>query len=79
MNHVFSCDDDIGIKIYYQDTNSIHLNYDDVPKIVETDQQDYNQDLIGENLGNFHSDFDMDGACGETCATESMFLGKQLT
>ena len=30
MNKVFSCTDDFNIKIYYQDTDSIHLNYDDV-------------------------------------------------
>ena len=35
MNKVFSCADDLGIKIYYQDTDSIHLNYDEVPNIVE--------------------------------------------
>ena len=35
MNKVFSCADDCDIKIYYQDTDSIHLNYDDVDKIVD--------------------------------------------
>ena len=35
MNKVFSCADDLNIKIYYQDTDSIRLNYDDVGKIVE--------------------------------------------
>ena len=33
MNKVFSCADDCDIKIYYQDTYSIHLNYKDVDKI----------------------------------------------
>ena len=33
MNKVFSCADDCDIKIYYQDTDSIHLNYEDVGKI----------------------------------------------
>ena len=32
MNKVFSCAYDINIKIYYQDTDSIHINYDDVDK-----------------------------------------------
>ena len=35
MNKVFSCADDCDIKIYYQGTDSIHLNYDDVDKVVE--------------------------------------------
>ena len=32
MNKVFSCADDCGIKVYYQDTDSIHLKYDGVDK-----------------------------------------------
>ena len=35
MNKVFKCADDLSIKIYYQDADSIHLNYDGVPKTVE--------------------------------------------
>ena len=35
MNKVFSCADDLNIKIYYRDTDSNHLNYDDVDKVVE--------------------------------------------
>ena len=35
MNKVFSCADDLDIKLYYQDTDSIDLNYDDVGKTVE--------------------------------------------
>ena len=34
MNKVFSCADDCEIKIYYKDTDSIHLNYDDVPNVL---------------------------------------------
>ena len=30
MNKVFSCAYDLNIQIYYQDTDIIHLNYDDV-------------------------------------------------
>ena len=33
MDKVFSCADDCDIKIYHQDTDSIHLNYEDVDKI----------------------------------------------
>ena len=35
MNKVFSCANDCGVKIYYQDTDSIHLNYDDVDTVVK--------------------------------------------
>ena len=34
MNCVFDVSNDYGVKIYYQYTYSIHLNYGDVDKIV---------------------------------------------
>ena len=34
MNKVFGCADDCEIKVYYKDTGSIHLSYDDVPKML---------------------------------------------
>ena len=62
MNKVFSCCDDCSIRVYYQDTDSIHLNYDDVDKHVETYKQTYDQELVGTGLGQFHVDFSMEGA-----------------
>ena len=69
MNEVFSWAGDCSINIYYQDTDSIHPHYDDVDKIVERNKQRYNQDLVGDGLGNFHVDFSMDGAVTETYGT----------
>ena len=57
MNKVFSCADDCDIKIYYQDTDSIHLNYDDVDKIENGYKEKSGSELVGEELGNFHIDF----------------------
>ena len=57
MNKVFSCADDCGAKIYYQDTDPIHLNYDDVDKVVKRCKEKYGLELVGEDLGNFHVDF----------------------
>ena len=51
MNKVFSCSDDLNMKIYYQDTDSIHLNYDDVDEIVDRYKDNYNQNLVGTGLG----------------------------
>ena len=34
-NKVFSCSSDCGVNVYYQGTDSLHLNYDDVDKNVE--------------------------------------------
>ena len=35
MNCVFHVSNDCGLKIYYQDTDSVHLNYDDVNEIIK--------------------------------------------
>ena len=35
MNKVFGCADGCNVESYYQDTDSNHLNYDGVDKIVK--------------------------------------------
>ena len=40
-------------------------------------KEKYGLDLVGEDLGNFHVDFDMAGAVSEIYAFESLFLGKK--
>ena len=77
MNKVFSSAFDIGVKIYYQDTDSIHLNYDGVDKVVKRYKEKYGLELVGEALGNFHIDFSMDKSNSEICAVGSLFLGKK--
>ena len=78
MNKVFSCADDCGVKAFYQDTDSTHLNYDDVDKVVKGYEEKYGVDLVGEYLGNFHVDFpDIEKDCGEVYAIESFVLGKK--
>ena len=66
----------IDIKIYYQDTDSIHLDYDDVPLAAKRYEEKYGLELVGEDLGNSHVYFDLYGATSEIYAVESLFLGK---
>ena len=77
MNKVFRCADDCDIQIYYQGTDSIHLNYGDVDTVVKRYKEEYGSELVGESLGNFHIDFSMDNSNSETYAIESLFLGKK--
>ena len=77
LNKVFSCADDCAIKIYHQDTDIIHLNYDDVDTVVKRYNEKYGSELVGEDLGNFHIDFSMDNYNSDTYAIESLFLGKK--
>ena len=77
MNKVFSCADDLNIKTYYQNTDSIYSNYDDVDKTVDRYKDKYGLESVGGDLGNSHVDFDLYGATSEIYAVESLFLGKK--
>jgi hypothetical protein len=77
MNEVFDTANTHNCPLYYTDTDSIHCNYDDV-KIIETEfRNKYNRELTGKQLGQFHIDFDLDGAKSEIYAIQSIFLGKK--
>ena len=77
MNKVFSCADDCDIKIYYQGTGGIHLNYDDVGTVVKIYKDKYGLELVGEDLEPFHIDFSMYNANTEIYAIGSFFLCKK--
>jgi hypothetical protein len=49
-----------NIKIYYQDTDSIHIEAHKVDKLNDLYKSKYHKELIGEDLGQFHNDFDPD-------------------
>ena len=67
--------EDINIPIFYQDTDSLHLPKELLPLLCEKFTEKYNRDLIGSDLGQFHSDFnDSDTAY----AIESYFIGKKM-
>lgn len=77
MNEVFDTANSSEIPIYYQDTDSMHLPYDEVPNLAEKYKEQYNKQLIGKQLCQFHIDFDLRGAASEVYATKSIFLGKK--
>jgi hypothetical protein len=77
MNEVFAVANDNNYPIYYTDTDSLHCNFDDVPKLEARYKERYGKDLNGKNLEQFHTDFNLDGAKSEIYATKSIFLGKK--
>jgi hypothetical protein len=77
MNEVMCLAEDIGCNIWYQDTDSMHIDTNDIPKLAKAFKEKYSRDLIGNNLGQFNSDFSLVGSRGEVFATESYFLGKK--
>jgi hypothetical protein len=77
MNEVFDCMEAVGSPMYYTDTDSIHLPQKDIPDIAKIYKVRYGKELIGKNLGQFHTDFSMDG-CRNVYSTKSIFLGSKV-
>ena len=70
--------EDEGLNIWYQDTDSMHINYEEVELLALAFKNKYNRDLIGEDMSQFHIDFDLDGACDEIYPTESYVLAEMF-
>lgn len=78
MNEVMTLAEDLDLNIYYQDTDSMHINYDEVEVLKNQFKAKYGRDLVGKKMGQFHIDFEMDGAKKEIYAIECYFLGKKV-
>lgn len=76
MNEVMCLAEDLGIDIYYQDTDSMHITSDSVKLLADKFRSIYGRELIGKDLGQFHNDFDFESD-EEVVAVESIFLGKK--
>lgn len=57
MDEVFACADAVGAEIFYTDTDSLHLFKGDVPRIAAEFRTRFGRELIGKNLGQFHTSF----------------------
>jgi len=78
MNEVMNTANDLNINIYYQDTDSMHIDDDQIENLANTYKEIYEKELIGKGLGQFHSDFKhKNKACKDVVATKSIFLGKK--
>jgi hypothetical protein len=79
MNEVMCLAEDNDLKIFYQDTDSMHIEQQHIKILSKKFKEKYNKELIGEKMGQFHSDFEVKGADKdyEINAVESIFLGKK--
>jgi hypothetical protein len=86
MNEVMDTANENELPIFYQDTDSMHLYDDDVPKLKAAYDAKYGRELDGKALGQFHIDFELNGAAkkkdgapedAKIVATSSIFLGKK--
>ena len=77
MNEVMDTASKNNINIYYQDTDSMHLDFNKIEKLSILYKEEYNKELIGDELGQFHTDFKLKGSTGEIVSKKSIFLGKK--
>ena len=76
MNEVMGLAEDNNLEMFYQDTDSIHISAEHIEILAKLFYGVYGRELIGEDLGQFHSDFDLKG-CENVYANRSIFLGKK--
>lgn len=75
MNEVMCTAEDLGIQIYYQDTDSMHIQKNKINDLANEYFKRFNRELIGKNLGQFHNDFD---EVADGYAYKSIFVGKKM-
>jgi hypothetical protein len=79
MNEVMCLGEDIGCKMFYQDTDSFFIIKDDLAKLESMFETMYGRKLSGKDLGQFHPDFSSrDGRDDVVCAKECLFIRKKL-
>ena len=92
MNEVMCLAHDLGIRIFYQDTDSMHIELDGINPTTGKFERDYllnhlsseyekiyNRKLIGSDLGQFHSDFEKIGGSNKTPWSKEAFIcGKKF-
>ena len=66
MNEVMCLAEDNDMDIYYQDTDSIHIKSCDIQKLSALYFKEYGRNLIGEDMGQFHTDFSSKIITGNT-------------
>ncbi len=76
MNEVMCLAEDLGMKVYYQDTDSMHIKKDDLERLSVEYGKMYGRELIGKCMGQFHSDFPTVGGI-MPIAKRSIFCGKK--
>ena len=77
MNEVMCLAEDTGLNMYYQDTDSIHIDSESVSILADAYKTKYDRELIGSEMGQFHTDFSSKTLKGDLVSIESIYLGKK--
>lgn len=79
MNEVMCLAESLpGVEIDYQDTDSMHINDDGVPILADAFQAKYGRSLIGEDMGEFHCDFEKIRGYLPPVSVRSVYCGKKM-
>ena len=76
MNEVMCLAEDNNIDIFYQDTDSMHLKNADISTLENLFSVKYCKKLEGKGMGQFHSDFSLEGTT-KVVSIGAVFLGKK--
>lgn len=78
MNELFDCAENKKLKIFYQDTDSIHIKQKDLETLVSEFETKFERKLIGTEMGQFHTDFEnIKDNSSNVVSEKSIFLGKK--
>ena len=77
MNEVMCLAEDNEMKIYYTDTDSMMFENRYIEPLSELYKKTYNRELIGKDMGQFHTDFSAPNMVGDVFGVKSIFLGKK--
>ena len=77
MFEVMTLAEDLGHDMTYTDTDSIHIDSSKIDELSKEFNKKFGRELIGNQMGQFHTDFDLKGSVGEIHAVDSIFLGKK--
>lgn len=61
MNRVICLAHDLEIKVWYTDTDSMHIDLTRISDLEKAYFEKYKRSLCGKDMGQFHVDFEMDG------------------
>ena len=79
INEVTCTAHDNEIPMFYTDTDSMHLFYNDLQKLANVYEERFKRPLIGKQLGQFHSDFPVFGTSNEMpLSIYSNFVSKKF-
>lgn len=74
MSEVMVLAQDMGIDVYYTDTDSIHLDSDQIERLAAQYREIHGRELIGKKMGQFHTDFPNHPETGNP-TTSRRFIG----